>query len=69
MTTYTAQWPNLAKVTEDLNPELISMVGRYLDMYPQAVQDEYNSYNEFCQEYSNWLDEQEKATYNYHMEI
>ena len=69
MTTYVEQWPNLAKVTEDLNPELISMVGRYLDMYPQAVQDEYNSYNEFCQEYSNWLDEQEKSTYNYHMEI
>lgn len=69
MSTYSAQWPNLAKVTEDLNAELVSMVGRYLDLYPQAVQDEYNSYQEFCQEYGSWLDEQEKASYNYYMEI
>jgi hypothetical protein len=69
MTTYTEQWPNLSKVTENLDPELISMVGRYLDLYPQDVQDEYNDYQAFCLEYSDWLDNQEKATYNYHMEI
>lgn len=69
MTTYSEQWPNLARVTEDLDSELISMVGRYLDMYPQEVQDEYNEYQEFCLEYSDWLDEQEKACYNYAMEI
>lgn len=69
MTTYSEQWPNLARVTEDLNSELVSMVGRYLEMYPQAVQDEYYEYQEFCHEYSDWLDEQEKTCYNYVMEI
>jgi hypothetical protein len=63
------QWPNLAKVTDNLDSSLVSMVGRYLEMYPQAVQDEYHEYQDFCQEYSHWVDEQEKSCYNYVMEI
>jgi len=63
------QWPNLAKVTDNLDSSLVSMVGRYLEMYPQAVQDEYQEYQDFCQEYSNWVDEQEESCYNYVMEI
>jgi hypothetical protein len=69
MTTYSEQWPNLSRVTENLNADLVSMVGRYLEMYPQEVQDEYHEYQEFCHEYSGWLDEQEKSCYNYIMEI
>lgn len=69
MTTYREQWPNLAKVTDNLDSSLVSMVGRYLEMYPQEVQDEYQEYQDFCQEYSNWVDEQEESCYNYVMEI
>jgi len=56
MSSYSAQWPHLAKVTKELDPHLVSMVGGSLEMYSTDVRIDYEDYIRFVQEYSDWCD-------------
>lgn len=51
-----AEFPNLSRVTAGLNPALVTLVGKNIDLYPVDVQVEYQSYTEYLQEFEAWSD-------------
>jgi len=56
MSNYAEQWPHLARVTNDLEPRLVSQVGGALETYNIDVRIDYEEYVRFIQEYSDWSD-------------
>lgn len=60
---YADQWPQLCKVTNNLDPLLLVQIGKNLDQQSIDVQVEYHSYQQFQREYEDWLDQQTKPNY------
>jgi hypothetical protein len=62
MANYSEQWPHLAKITNNLEPRLVSFVGGALETYSTDVRIDYEDYIRFIQEYSDWCDTAEENT-------
>ena len=56
MSNYSEQWPHLSRVTNGLEPRLVSFVGGALETYSTDVRIDYEDYIRFIQEYSDWCD-------------
>jgi hypothetical protein len=62
---YTAQWPHLARVTNNLEPVHVAHIGAHLEDYSVEVQIDYSEYTAFIIEYSDWSEQQESLNQEY----
>ena len=51
-----SEFPNLSQVTLGLNPALLALVGKNIELYSVDVRVEYQSYTEYLQEFEAWSD-------------